>query len=112
MITHVGYTGKQVDNEQLDNSSEAYTQFVNALNRAKLMDGMPLIGDANDTKGVCATGMLYEFEVLQGTNSIQKLWTSTCKGSPGSLHASVTQVSSLFQRQIPDFTKLTDKINL
>lgn len=112
MTTYTGYIGQQVDNEALDNNVQAYTQFVNALSRAKLMDGTPLSGDANSTQGVCATGLLYEFEVLQGDNSVQKLWTATCKGSAGSLDANLGQVTSLFQRQIPDFRKLADKVNL
>lgn len=112
MITYVGYLGQQVDNEALDNNVQSYTQFVHALSRARLMDGTPLNGDANNTQGICSTGLLYEFEVLQGNNSVQKLWTSTCKGSSGSLDANLGQINNLFQRQIPAFRKLVDKVNL
>lgn len=112
MKTYTGYLSNEVDNEQLDNNVQAYTQFVYALSRAKLMDGTPLSGDANDTRGICATGTVYEFEVLQGGKSVQKLWTSTCKGSQGSLNASLAQVGRLFRLQIPDFSKLAQKVNL
>lgn len=112
MTTYVGYLGQQVANEQLDNNVQAYTQFVNALSRANLMEGTSLTGDANNTDGICATGYLYEFEVLQTTNSIQRLWTSTCRGSLGSLKANLPQVSRLFQLQIPRFSALASAINL
>lgn len=112
MTTYVGYDGQQVDTSQLPNNLQAYTQFVNALDRANMMEGTPLTGDANNTDGICATGYVYTFEVLQGTNVIQSLWTSTCKGSVGSLKANLVQLKGLFQRQIPDFTKLTAKIKL
>lgn len=112
MTTYVGYIGDTVDNSQLTNNTQAYTQFVNALNLAKLMDGTPLTGDTNDTNGVCATGYLYMFDVLQGTNSIQTLWTSTCKGSPGSLTANLPQVRNLFQVQIPTYGELVQKVDM
>jgi hypothetical protein len=112
MTTYMGYLGAQVDNNQMTNNTQAYEQLVYALDRAKLMDGTPLKDGANDERGICATGTVYEFEVLQGSNSIQKLWTSTCKGSLGSLKANLTQVTRLFDLQIPDFSKLLQKINL
>jgi hypothetical protein len=112
MTTYVGYLGQQVANEQLDNNVQAYTQFVNALSRANLMEGTPLTGDANNTDGICATGYLYEFEVLQASNSIQRLWTSSCRGSLGSLKANLQQVSQLFQLQIPRFKALSSAVNL
>lgn len=112
MTTYVGYLGTQVNTEQLDNNAQAYTQFVNALARANLMEGLPLTGDANNTDGICATGMLYEFEVMQASNSIQRLWTTTCKGSPGSLQANLAQVTGLFRVQMPSYVKLTTEIKL
>lgn len=111
MTTYVGYMAQQVDTQQLTNNIPAYEQFVYALQRANFMEGTPLSGDANDTRGICATGSLYEFEVLQGSNSIQKLWTSTCEGSQGSLKASLSQITNLFRAQIPGFSQLISKIN-
>lgn len=103
MTTFQGYSSKQVDTEQLSNTTAGYEQFVYALDRAKLMDGTPLTGDANDTRGICATGILYEFQVLQDTTIVQSLWTSTCQGSKGSLKANIGQITDLFSAQIPDF---------
>ena len=112
MTTYTGYVGQQIDNQDLDNNVQAYTQFVNALSRAQLMEGEALSGDANNTAGVCATGFVYEFEVRQGTNVIQKLWTSTCRGSLGSLKANLSQVRRLFQLQIPDYYTLVNKAKI
>ena len=112
LTTYQGYSGQAVDTVQLANTNAAYEQFVYALDKAKLMDGTLLTGDANDTRGVCASGMLYQFDVLQGANTIQSLWTSTCAGSRGSLKANLTQVQRLFQTQVPDVAKYTSKSNL
>jgi len=112
MTTLKGYDSQQIDNKQMTNTLQAYEQFVYALDRAKLMDGTPLTGDANDMRGICASGTIYEFDVLQGSNVIQGLWTSTCTGSKGSLKASLSQITSLFRAQIPDFSQLVSKISL
>ncbi len=112
MTTYVGYVGQQIKTEQLGNDAQAYTQFVSALSLANLMEGTPFTGDADNTSGICATGNVYQFEVLQGDNTVQKLWTSTCKGSPGSLKASLAQVFGLFRAQIPSFAKLTSQLNV
>lgn len=112
MTTYVGYIGQTVNSEQLGNNVQAYTQFVNALSRANLMEGTPLTGEANDINGICATGYVYEFEVMQGENSVQKLWTSTCRGSLGSLKANLQQILNLFRTQIPSYSKLVDEIDL
>ena len=111
MTTYVGYLGQQVDTSQLTNNTQAYEQLVFALDRATLMDASPLSGDADDRRGICATGNVYEFDVLEGSSSIQNLWTSSCKGSAGSLKANINQVSRLFQLQMPDFSKLFGKIS-
>jgi hypothetical protein len=112
LTTYSGYLDKTIDNVQLGNSAKAYEEFVYALNRANLMKGEELDDEKNDMRGVCATGKLYEFEVLQGNSVIKRLWTSTCKGSQGSLKASVKQVEKLFHEQIPDSDKTLTKIDL
>jgi hypothetical protein len=112
LTTYTGYLDTQVDTKDLPNSAKAYEEFVYALDRAELMEGTPLEGEANDTRGICATGRVYEFEVLQASNSIKKLWTSTCKDAKGSLDANVQQLIKLFQAQIPDYDDLTRKVKL
>lgn len=110
MTTYVGYVGQQIDSSQLENNTPAYEQFVYALDRANLMEGTASSND--DIRGICATGNVYEFEVMQGENTIRKLWTSTCSGSVGTLKANLGQVSRLFQLQIPSYSTLISKIRL
>jgi hypothetical protein len=111
MTTYKGYDQQQIDTSELKNSTTAYEQLVYALNRVKLMDGTPFTGDSNDTRGICATGTLYTFDVLQSGNSEQSLWTSSCNSAPGSLKANLTQVTNLFSSQIPTFSALVQKMN-
>jgi hypothetical protein len=110
--TYNGYLENVVASTALVNSVAAYEQFVYALDKANLPKGVELIGDRNDVRGVCATGRVYEFSILNDGKEVKKLWTSTCKGSKGSLNASVTQLTSLFVNQIPDGDKLIKKVSL
>ncbi|MFY9228303.1 MAG: hypothetical protein WAO28_03180 [Candidatus Microsaccharimonas sp.] len=110
--TYKGYLDTVVDSVALSNNVAAYEQFVYALDKANLAKGVELSGDRNDIRGICATGRLYEFTILNNKQPVKRLWTSTCKGSAGSLNANVSQLTSLFVNQIPDAEKLIDRVNL
>lgn len=112
LTTYSGYLDQTLDTKQYSNNTKAYEEFVYALDKAKLMDGDELKDEKNDLRGICATGKVYQFEVLQSGSTVKQLWTSTCKGSAGSLKANVTQVESLFLKQVPDAKETLDKVNL
>lgn len=112
LTTYTGYLDASVDQVALANNIPAYEQFVHALDKADLTKGTELSGDKNDTRGICATGRVSQFEILNASKSIKSLWTSTCGGSPGSLDASPSQLISLFVNQIPDASKLIRKVFL
>jgi len=107
-----GYLGEKTSEINLGNNIPAYEQFIYALGKANLAKGIALAGDSNDIRGVCATGNVYVFDIIKADKSVKNLWTSTCKGSPGSLDASVAQLHSLFVSQIPGATDLIDKTNI
>ena len=112
-VNYTGYLLQQTNNQvALGNNIPAYEQFVYALNKANLVKGNQLEGDKNDTRGICAAGRLYQFEVLTAGKSVTTLWTSTCKGSAGSLDGSVTQLSNLFIVQIPNGRSLLSSVSL
>ena len=96
-----GYLNQQFDNITLGNNIPSYEQFVYALNAAGMMSGSQLTGDKNDTRGICATGKLYEFEVLNAGKTVKMLWATTCSDTSGSETASVSTLRELFTDQIP-----------
>lgn len=113
LSTYSGYLEQTIDSKQYPNNVKAYEEFVYALDKANTMRGEAIKDETkNDTRGVCANGKVYEFEVLQSNSTVKRLWTSTCKGSPGSFKASVSQVEGLFQKQIPDSKPLLEKVDL
>ena len=102
LTTYSGYLDQVLSNESIGNNIPAYEQFVYALNSAHLMNGTELAGDNNDTRGVCATGYLYKFQILKGSTSVKELWTTSCSASRGSLNASLSPLTKLFIAQIPN----------
>ncbi|OYW83825.1 hypothetical protein B7Z17_05065 [Candidatus Saccharibacteria bacterium 32-49-10] len=110
--TFTGYLGTVLERKTLSNNTAAYEEFVHALDKANLAEGTQLEGDANDLRGICASGEVYEFNLLQGDTSVAMLWTSTCSGSPGSLDVSVSQLTTLFRRQIPDVETMLRSVSL
>lgn len=112
LTTYEGYLGRQVDTRELSNNTRAYEEFVHALNRLGMMEGKALEGEANDVRGICPTGRVYEFETLQASNSIKKLWTTTCRDASGSLDANEAQIMRLFKAQIPDNAEVLRKVKL
>lgn len=112
LTTYQGYLQNQLATRDLSNNSKAYEQFVYALNRANMMEGKEPEGDANDTRGVCATGRLFRYDVMQSSNVVQSLWTTNCSRSKGSLKAVNQQLVNLFNAQIPNYTQLTSPISL
>lgn len=112
LTIYSGYLKDTLNQKTLDNNTAAYAQFVHALDKANLAKGKPFEGDKDDTRGICATGAVYEFDIMDSGNSVKHLWTSTCSGSKGSLNASVTQVSDLFYAQIPNADQLLSNIDL
>ncbi|HEY8992686.1 MAG TPA: hypothetical protein VIM37_02440 [Candidatus Microsaccharimonas sp.] len=110
--TYTGYLDTIVDQNTLGNNVAAYDQFVHALDKANLSKGKQLEGDKNVTLGICATGSVYDFSIMDGDTVVKDLWTSTCNGSTGSLNASVTQLTNLFTNQIPGANLQIQKIGL
>lgn len=102
ITTYRGYLESADKSKQLDNNAEAYEQFVHALDKANMMKGVASEDDASDDlRGICATGYIYDYAVLEDGDVVKHLWTSTCDGSKGTLRASTTQLNNLFLSQVP-----------
>lgn len=100
-----GYLEDIEDQKSYDNNMQAYEEFVHALDKAAMTrPGAVSPEDATDIRGICATGRIYEFEIIAASSIMDRRWTSTCKGSPGSFGASIDQVVNLFSAQIPEKT--------
>lgn len=101
ITAYKGYLDHVVKQEIIPNNFRAYQEFVYALSRAQVMKGTPLVGDANDLRGICARSKLTEFNIKKDGRSVTHLWTTPCKLSKGSFEANLEQSRKLFMDQIP-----------
>lgn len=106
LVTYKGYLESVIDEVKLDNNTKSYDEFVHALNKANIMSGKQLEGEANDVRGICAGGHTYDFAILKDAEVEKNLWTSTCDGSTGSLQANTKQLQNLFIIQIPNNSEI------
>ena len=101
--TYSGYIDSIEKSKSYDNSMKAYEEFVYALDKAAMTKSAKVDStESEDVRGICATGKIYEFEIVNAGEPVKRYWTSTCKGSPGTFGASVEQVTNLFTDQIPE----------
>lgn len=111
--TYSGYLDTVLNEKSTGNNTAAYSQFVHALDLANFAKGEPEDGeDADDLLGICARGRVYQFTSLKNGEPVESLWTSTCKGSRGTLEASSAQLSDLFFAQLPEAQALVAEANL
>jgi hypothetical protein len=108
MKVYKGYLEEETNGKTLGNNTQAYEEFVYALDKANMMNARSVANDESesDLRGICARGYVYEYATVSGGNEVKKLWTSTCDGSKGTLNASKDQLSELFLAQIPGSNEL------
>lgn len=108
-VTYSGYLDQVVDSRSFTNNKSAYEQFVYALDKAGI--GETRNDEDTDFRGVCATdGFAYIFTTYVGDSPDHTLWTSSCRGSKGTLGANVMQIHALFVNQVPDFKPIFNQI--
>ena len=101
-----------IDDVVKENDFKAYEEFVYALNKANMMKGTEFVGEADDLRGVCATGHIYDFAILKDGKVEKHLWTSTCDGAKGSLAANKDQLQNLFVSQFPENEKVVKDLGV
>jgi len=110
--TYNGYLDVPIDTIKLGNNIPAYEEFVYALSRTNMAKGIEATGDKNDIRGVCATGLVYQFEILQNNQPVKSLWASTCGDAKGSLEGSFEKLTDLFVAQVPTAKEVIRKLDL
>src|SRR5690606_887484 len=79
MTNYQGYDKKVIEDVRLRNTTEGYREFAFALNRIGFTDEVEVPGGQEDLDGICSSGRLYTFEILQAQSVIKELWTSSCR---------------------------------
>lgn len=104
-----GFEGKLVQTKTYPSNPQAYAAFLRSIDNAGYT-----IGDKNidkDERGSCPLGRRYVYEIVNGSEQVQRLWSTSCNTNDGSYRGGKANViRTLFQRQVPDYNTLTSKI--
>ena len=57
--------------------------------------------EQNDDRGECALGRRYIFKIINGANTPQRFWSTSC-GGEGTFKGNAQDVLQLFDQQIPE----------
>lgn len=107
--TFKGYERQVIESKVYENNEEAYETLLLSLERAGYQRS---IEDENNTdpRGICPTGNRYTYELADANSTIIESWSASC--NKGTFRGNATAVRNLFIRQIPDFGKVTGRLNL
>jgi hypothetical protein len=105
-----GYQGQVSTSKTFENNQAAFSVFLHALNLVGFTKGNtdPKV---SDDRGFCPDGERYEFELSQGSDTIEHFWATSC-GGQGTYGGGVQQTLDLFQNQVPGYPDLTANVVL
>lgn len=98
-----GYEGRVLSSRTYVSNEDAYATFLRALQLQGYTRG-DTDPERQDHRGVCPTGRAYIFEIITGSATVQRLWTTSCGG--GTFRGNQALIRELFREQIPDYSDI------
>jgi len=99
-----GYEGHVLQTQSYESNEDAYATFLRALQLQGYTKGNEN-PEKQDSRGYCPAGKVYTFEIVTGSSTVQRFWTTSCGG--GTFRGNANVVRQLFRAQIPDYSKIT-----
>ena len=96
-----GYEGHVLQSKNYNSNEEGYAKFLRALQLEGYNKG-DIDPNKQDSRGVCPLGRVYSFEIVTGSATVQRFWTTSCGG--GTFKGDLSTVRKLFRAQIPDYS--------
>jgi hypothetical protein len=105
-----GYDAEVIKSRPFDNSQAAYDEFLHALEKAGFANSQD--STVEDEEGVCPTGRRYIYEMLDNSEQVLRLWSTSCSRRDGTLAGNANLIRQLFEAQIPDYTEFARDVRL
>ena len=105
-----GYEETITSTQSFSNNSEAYANFLSAMQVAGFDDARK--SSITDPRGVCPTGNRFQYNLYENDDTKVDLWSVSCSAGTGTLAGRASVIRDLFQRQIPDYSGLTRSVTL
>jgi hypothetical protein len=106
-----GYDGNVINQQQFNNSENAYSAFLHALEVAGFTEGNTSRA-LSDEQGQCSLGDRFIFELIQNGNDIERFWVTSCPKSLRSYEGDAPLTITLFEAQVPEYGTLTKNLAL
>lgn len=103
-----GYNGNEVASRSYTSSPAAFSEFLQALNKAGYTHGNTDESLANDA-GYCPTGSRYIFTLQDGNKTVQRFWATSCGGTK-TYRGNLSLTLWLFENQIPDYDTVLNSV--
>jgi hypothetical protein len=97
----VGYNDQVVYQQHYNNTEEAYSSFLHALDHAGFAGGIKDKALASEA-GYCPLGNRYVYEFEQTGRDIIRTWATSC-GKPKTYNGVVSLTNDLFEAQVPNY---------
>lgn len=107
-----GYQTAVLNAQTFANNRPAYTEFVYAISRAGFDERRNISEAAADERGVCPSGRVYSFELLDNGRSLSRAWATSCNDTKGTLGGNASALKKLFDAQITDRSRILSDIRL
>lgn len=107
-----GYSGHVIFKHTLYNNRNAYLVFLKAINNEGFLSKNLRPKAGSDSQGQCPVGYRYVFHLSQNGTDLFTSWASTCGQQVGNFNGTLDALQGLFQNQIPNYSTLTQNVNL
>ncbi|MCA9344080.1 MAG: hypothetical protein H6793_01365 [Candidatus Nomurabacteria bacterium] len=102
-VIYDGYQGNVLKSQTLLNDRDAYKAFLAGLQNSGFTK--PKVATRNVVPlGACPNGKRYHYDIINGSDTKQSLWSTSCNSARGTFGGNVSNVQTLFQNQIPDYS--------
>jgi hypothetical protein len=105
-----GYQAKLVKSNTFLNDPDAYRAFLAALDNNGFTKAR-IATQSIDPLSVCAAGDRYRYDIIDGQDVKQSLWSSSCGSSRGTFAGNASSIIDLFKVQIPDYNDFIKSLN-
>lgn len=109
IVLFEGYQGKVLKSQTYLNDQDAYRAFLAALHNSNYTK--PRIASRNiDPLGACPAGRRFSYDILDGSEIKQSLWSSSCS-TKGTFAGNANMVRTLFQNQLPNYNEFIKSVD-
>lgn len=103
-----GYEGQIAKTQTFPNNQQAYSQFLEALNRAHFTTERKIATNVNP-EAICPLGSRNHYLIVDNNKDVTNLWMASC--TAGTFGGNVQLTNNLFQSQIPNYSNFVAGVN-